>query len=131
MQPCEGCFTPALCRAKGCYHVTSKENPTPKVEGRKDDAGKARHDLLPPEALDAVARVMAMGAAKYGERNWEAGMCWGRVYAAMQRHSNAWLGGEEHDPVDGQHHLDSVIWCAMVLRTYVARGIGTDDRKPT
>lgn len=99
------------------------------TEGRKDDTGKPRYDLLPPEALDAVARVAVIGAARYGDRNWEAGMAWGRVFAAMMRHAWAWWRGEEHDPQDGQHHLDSVIWCAMVLRAYVARQAGTDDRQ--
>lgn len=98
------------------------------TEARKDDAGKLRYDLIPPEALDAVAGVFSIGATKYGARNWEKGMSWGRVFAAMMRHAWAWWRGEERDPQDGQHHLDSVIWCAMVLRTYVARGVGTDDR---
>ena len=33
-------------------------------EGRKDDAGKARHDLIPPELPHAVAQVLAFGAGK-------------------------------------------------------------------
>lgn len=96
--------------------------------GVKFDTGKPRFDLLPPEALEAVAEVFALGAQKYSPRNWERGMSWGRVFAAMMRHAWAFWRGEEHDPQDGQHHLDSVIWCAMVLRTYVERRVGIDDR---
>lgn len=104
------------------------EHPIKLIEGVKFDAGKARFDLMPPEALEAVANVFSLGAVKYSARNWERGMSWGRVFAAMMRHAWAWWRGEENDPQDGQHHLDSVIWCAMVLRTYVARRVGIDDR---
>jgi hypothetical protein len=92
------------------------------VSGRKDDNGKLRYDLVPPEALAGYANVLTIGAAKYADRNWENGLKYGRVYAALMRHLEAWRMGEELDP-DGQHHLDSVIWNAMALRTYVARGM--------
>lgn len=43
-------------------------------EGKKLDDGKARMDLLPPEFLFATADILAFGAGKYGDRNWEKGM---------------------------------------------------------
>jgi hypothetical protein len=86
----------------------------------KHDNGKPRFDLLPPDALTAVADVFRIGADKYGERNWEHGIPggFGRVYSALQRHAWAWWNGETHDQEDGQHHLASVAWCALVLLTY-------------
>ncbi len=99
--------------------------------GRKDDAGKARYDLIPADALEEVARVYTMGAEKYGDRNWERGMKRGRIFAAMMRHAWAWWRGEIHDPVDGQHHLASVVWCGLSLIAYDLRGIGEDDRRPS
>jgi hypothetical protein len=99
-----------------------------KEEGRKDDAGKARYDLIPGDAFDAVAKVFGLGAAKYESRNWEKGMRWGRVFAAMMRHAWAWWRGEKLDPENGQHHLASVAWCALALLAYDLRGIGEDDR---
>lgn len=42
-----------------------------------------------------------------------------RVYSAMQRHALKWWNGEEYDEVDGQHHLDSIAWCAFTLRYYM------------
>ncbi len=66
----------------------------PATEGRKDDSGKARYDLTPPEVEEAIAKVRAYGAAKYGDRNWERGMNWGRPYAALRRHMAAWWSGE-------------------------------------
>ena len=97
-------------------------------EGVKNDRGKLRYDLLPPEGMDELANVYTIGAGKYADRNWEFGMSWGRVFAAMLRHAFRWLAGESHDQVDGQHHLASVAWCALTLIAYEKRGIGTDDR---
>lgn len=87
------------------------------MTGVKFDTGKARYDLIPPGALDQLAEVFSIGAAKYGDRNWEWGLDNGRVFAAMQRHAWAWWNRETHDLEDGQHHLASVAWCALVLMT--------------
>lgn len=97
--------------------------------GVKFDDGKLRWDLLPPEAMDEVVRVYTIGAKKYADRNWEKGLTWGRVFSAMMRHAWAWWRGETHDPKDGQHHLSSVVWCALALMTYEIRKVGADDRK--
>lgn len=97
-------------------------------EGRKNDTGKPRFDLLPPEALFHLADLYRRGAERYEDRNWEKGMDWGRVYAALQRHAWKWWGGETYDLDDGQHHLASVAWCALTLLTYELRNVGTDTR---
>lgn len=101
---------------------------TAQPEGRKDDGGKARHDLLPPELPDAVAQVLAFGAAKYGERNWEKGMKWGRPFAACMRHLWAWWRGEKADPETGFSHLWHAGCCIAFLIAYEARQVGIDDR---
>ena len=103
---------------------------TPEDPAVKYDHGKARYDLIPPEALDGLARLYGMGAGKYEDRNWEKGMCWSRVFSAMMRHAWKWWRGKEYDQDDGQHHLLSVMWCAMTLYTYFVRRSGTDDRSP-
>jgi hypothetical protein len=97
--------------------------------GRKDDTGKLRYDLLPPVPLAEVAKVYTIGAQKYADRNWEKGLQWGRVYAALQRHANVWWAGERNDPADGQHHLASVVWCALALMEYERTHPDLDDRK--
>jgi len=104
-----------------------RENMTQK-QGVKHDHGKARFDLIPPEPLWALADLYTKGAEKYEDRNWEKGMRWGRVFAALMRHAWKWWSGEEYDPEDGQHHLISVAWCAFALYTYFIRKIGEDDR---
>lgn len=103
----------------------------PPPEAVKHDTAKLRYDLLPPDAIAELVRVYTIGATKYGDRNWENGMDWHRVYAALQRHAHRWWGGERNDPEDGQHHLSSVAWCALALLAYELRGVGRDDRPAT
>src|SRR5581483_6939658 len=98
----------------------------------KKDAGKAPFALIPADALEALAELYGIGAAKYSPRGWEAGMDWSRIFSAMMRHAWKWWRGETYDEVDGQHHLISVAWCAFALFTYAEiTGKGTDDRPGT
>ena len=96
--------------------------------GRKDDTGKLRFDLLPVEPLQRLAEVYTIGAKKYEDRNWQKGLVWGRVFAALMRHAWSWWGGERLDVVDGQHHLASVAWCALALIEYERTHPELDDR---
>lgn len=98
------------------------------TDGVKFDEGKPRFDLLPPDALNEVARVYTFGAAKYADRNWEKGMDWGRVYAAQQRHMSAFWGGEMHDPETGMLHTAHATFGTLVLTAYQLRRAGTDSR---
>lgn len=97
-------------------------------EGNKFDQGKDRYDLMPPEFLEATAKVLTFGATKYGNRNWEKGMSWGRPFAACMRHLWAWWRGEKADPETGFSHLWHAACCLAFLITYEARAIGQDDR---
>jgi hypothetical protein len=106
--------------------------------GRKDDAGKTRLDLVPPELVFAVGRVLSFGAAKYEPRNWERGMSWGRVFAALMRHLWAWWGCKgpathsflfsDLDDETEYSHLWHAACCLSFLIAYEERDIGTDDR---
>jgi len=99
--------------------------------GVKHDTEKLRYDLLPPEALEALAEVYTIGATKYGDNNYLRGMDWNRIYGAMVRHLQAFWQGESFDKEDGQHHLAAVAWCAFTLLVYERRGIGVDNRPNT
>ena len=75
-------------------------------DGRKDDAEKARVDLLPVRALELVSRVLGFGARKYGVDNWRlVPDARRRYYAAALRHMFAWWRGELVDPDTGESHL--------------------------
>jgi Domain of unknown function (DUF5664) len=110
-------------------------------EGVKLDMGKARIDLVAPELIFAVAIIGTFGAVKYTDRNWEKGMKWGRIFAALMRHLWAWWGGKmptnmnyllgELDDETKMSHLWHAGWCVMALIAYEQRGVGTDDRMVT
>lgn len=100
------------------------------TRARKDDTGKLRYDLLPPKALEALAEVYTVGAAKYGDRNWERGLALGRVYAAIQRHLWALWSGEDLDPEDGLHHAAHAAWGCFALLEFAGRPELDDRPKP-
>jgi hypothetical protein len=98
-------------------------------DSQKKDNGKLRYDLIPPEALEELARVYTIGAAKYADNGWlNEPMRWGRIFRALVGHAFKWWGGETYDAQDGQHHLSSVAWCAFSLMVYEKRELGQDDR---
>jgi hypothetical protein len=94
----------------------------------KDDKGKARFDLIPPEFLFEMARTLAYGANKYSDNNWARGANWSRYFSAMQRHLWAWFNGEELDEESGHTHLAHAACCLAFLMSYQYRGLGKDDR---
>ncbi len=98
------------------------------VVGVKYDAGKERVDLMPPEFIFAVSDILTYGAIKYEDRNWEKGMKWGRVFAALMRHLWKWWGGERLDAESGKPHLHHAACGLSFLIAYESRGIGEDDR---
>ncbi len=84
--------------------------------GRKDDQGKLRYDLIPTEALEALASVLTYGARKYKPEGWR----WvedanSRYYAALMRHLEAWRQGEHQDPESELPHMAHVLANATFL----------------
>jgi hypothetical protein len=96
--------------------------------GTKLDAEKLRYDLIPPSTLFALATVLTFGAQKYGLRNWEKGLAWGRVFAALMRHLWAWWNREFADPETGYSHLWHAQCCLSFLIEYEVRHPDQDDR---
>lgn len=97
--------------------------------GLRFDDGKPRYDLIPPEAIEELARVYTVGAKKYAPRNWERGMSWGRVFGSLMRHCWKFWRGEAIDEETGCHHMALAAWNCFALFTYDRRQIGEDDRK--
>lgn len=97
--------------------------------GTKYDSGKPAVELLAPDALLGIGRVLAFGAAKYDARNWEKGMSWSRIIGALLRHTFEIMKGNDTDPESGLPHVDHLGCCWMFLSAYMKRNIGTDDRK--
>ena len=65
--------------------------------GKRFDTGKLRYDLLQPDAVKGLVKVLSFGASKYEDRNWEKGMKWSRVIAPLKRHLAAIEAGEDYD----------------------------------
>lgn len=101
-----------------------------KKTGVKHDDGKIRYELLPPELLEEVSKVLTFGAKKYSSRNWELGIEWSRVYGALQRHLWTWWDGNKDDLDDETKysHLAHAACCIAFLLTFEKRKIGDDDR---
>lgn len=97
-------------------------------DGVKFDSGKRRVDLVPTEAINALADILTAGAVKYGEHNWRYGMDWSRVYGAAQRHLLAFWGGDDIDDESGMPHLWHALTNIAFLVSYQAMSVGRDDR---
>jgi hypothetical protein len=54
---------------------------------RNKQEGRGRYDLIPFEAMDALAKRLEMGAAIYGDKNWEKGIPLSRFLSSMRRHA--------------------------------------------
>ena len=102
--------------------------PAIKEEGTKHDSQKIRLELLPTEALEEVAKVLAFGAKKYDDWNWAKGMAYSRLIGAFFRHSFAWARGIDKDQETTLSHLSHAACCILFLITYELKGLGTDDR---
>lgn len=97
-----------------------------------------RFGLIPWSALRALSRHYGIGALKYDDNNWRKGYAWSKSIDALERHLNAFKGGEsftvETFKKDDQeysfrtHHLIAVIWHAIALYIFQRDGLGTDDR---
>lgn len=108
------------------------------MEGTKLDQGKPRFDLILPEVLLSVAKVLAQGAEIHGDYNWKE-LKRERIIASMFRHANAIHRGEYLDDGDngtGEPHASCLICNAMFLswhdspdQLYTNRG-GMYEQRP-
>ena len=75
--------------------------------------GKPRHDLQSPYAQERIGHWLRLGAEKYDERNWEAGMCFSRCVASIERHLVAFKMGKRDED-----HLAAIAVNAQFLMHY-------------
>ena len=67
--------------------------------------GKGRFDLLPWDAIQALAVHYQKGCLKYGDRNWEKGIPVSRYLDSAGRHYAQFVMG-----ADDENHLIASIW---------------------
>lgn len=84
--------------------------------------GKLRLELIPPKAMEEVAKVMTYGAEKYtvrdsetgevlvtGADNWKKGQPWMSVIASAKRHIEKFVQGEDYDPESQTLHVANAV----------------------
>lgn len=82
-----------------------KQRSEVKGGGVKFDGNKPPLDLLPYEAEEAIAEVMAFGEGKYGTANWANGIHYSRLIAATLRHLGSFRKGVDLDHETGLNHV--------------------------
>lgn len=98
------------------------------MSGVKYDGDKERFDLIPARPLLELARVYTMGAKKYDDRNWEKGIKWGRIFAAIMRHLWKFWRGEDIDDESGLPHVVHAAWGCFTILEYYHTHPELDDR---
>jgi hypothetical protein len=96
--------------------------------GLKFDDGKPPMSLLPFDALEEVAKVLAYGATKYDAHNWRKGFDWSRLYSGVLRHLSAHMQGIDNDHETGLSHLAHAATGILFLVAHEKNGLGKDDR---
>jgi len=91
---------------------------------RESNKGRGRFDLIPYEAMEALAIWYEKAAEKYPERDWEKGMSVKDCINRMLRHglkaSNGWTD---------EDHLAAVMWNAATAITMMKRRPDCNDHK--
>ena len=91
---------------------------------RESSKGRGRFDLLPYEALEALAKWLEAGAEKYGDRNWEEGLsvkdCINRMVRHATKAANGWTD---------EDHLAATMCNAAMAITIMQRKPEFDDHK--
>ncbi len=103
-------------------------NVEPDGGGKRYNKGKIRYDLIPSFSQEQYARVLTLGAEKYGENNWRRGMKWMSVIASLERHLEAIKRGEDYDKETGLLHSAHIMCNAGFLTEYYKIYPQGDDR---
>lgn len=87
------------------------------MKDMKFDNNKPRMDLIEPEFLEGMAKVLTLGASKYAPDSWKTQVPEPerRYYAAALRHLVAWKKGEKIDSESGLSHLHHAACNLMFL----------------
>jgi hypothetical protein len=104
---------------------------TDPVTGGQKGQKLAQLGALDPASLMHVAEVAGFGGKKYERYNFLKGYAWSLSYDAMQRHLNAYWGGQYLDEETGLPHLAHAAWHCLALMSFSERQLGTDDRPPS
>ena len=82
---------------------------------------KGRYDLISPIAMKRLAIILAKGALRYSDRNWEKGMPISRYIDSAIRHLSQYIEGKRDED-----HLGQAFWnihSALHGEEMISRGI--------
>ena len=99
-----------------------------KESGTKYDDGKPRVELVPPQFIIDISKVLGYGAQKYDAHDWRKGFSWMRIYASTMRHLLQWAGGEDIDKESGLPHLSHAATNILFLMEFSKTHKELDDR---
>jgi hypothetical protein len=89
---------------------------------------KPQIDLIPSEAIWAMAQCFGYGATKYERSNYTKGIEYSRLYNACQRHLNQWNMGEDTDSETGLSHIAHAMCNLAMLYWNIKHKPDNDDR---
>ena len=89
--------------------------------GRKFDFKdkKTRLDLIDPNFVEGIGKVMTYGAEKYDAHNWMRGMDFSRLIGGLERHTRDLKLQLDDDPETEILHLYHIGCCAMFLAHFL------------
>ena len=109
--------------------VTSTgERDKPTSTGLHYDEGKSRVDLLDPDFLLAVGKVLGFGCNKYNDHNWRGGIPISKLIGSCLRHLFAVNRGEDIDSESGLPHTAHLGCDSMFLHWTLKYRSDLDDR---
>jgi len=88
----------------------------------RNDIGKIRLDLIPPEALLELGEVFGEGAIRHGDENWKKGMPNSVVLNHMMRHLLLYMKGDRDEP-----HMGKVMFGCCVLIWNEENNVNMED----
>jgi hypothetical protein len=95
--------------------------------GMRFNEGKPMMSLLPPYALEEVAKVLTYGSQKYAKWNWMHGLPFTEILDSCERHISAWKKGEDIDESGCLHIAHAACNLLMLLELAKLRP-DLDDR---
>lgn len=92
---------------------------------RDKGAGRGRYDLISTHMLRRLALVYEKGAENHGDRNWEHGIPYSRLYNSTMRHTQQALDGDT-----SEDHIAQAIWNLSAIAHFQETGrTELDDTK--
>lgn len=91
--------------------------PGKKSDGQGGDGSalKPRWELLPINEIEEIVKVLTMGAAKYGDFNWQDPKLRDRCVGAAYRHMASWMRGDKTDSEFGTATLAHACCCLLFV----------------